>query len=151
MRARVAVEGFIKGIHRSPYHGFSVEFSEYREYSPGDDPRYLDWKLYARSDRYYIKQYEAETNLRCTVVVDVSESMHYGRGPLNKYEYACTIGACLAYLLTRDRLDLGTWGTWPGYPLGLLGAWLAMFADLLVRGSFFLARFAGGRWQTLRV
>ena len=63
MRARVAVEGFIKGIHRSPYHGFSVEFSEYREYSPGDDPRYLDWRLYARSDRYYVKRFEDETNL----------------------------------------------------------------------------------------
>ena len=68
IRARVAVEGFIKGIHRSPYHGFSVEFSEYREYSPGDDPRYLDWRLYARSDRYYVKRFEDETNLRCNLV-----------------------------------------------------------------------------------
>src|SRR5215217_786998 len=71
MRARVAVEGFFKGIHRSPYHGFSVEFSEYREYSPGDDPRYLDWKLYARSDRFYIKRFEEETNLRCHLLVDL--------------------------------------------------------------------------------
>ena len=75
MRARVAVEGFVKGIHRSPYHGFSVEFSEYREYTPGDDPRYLDWRLFARSDRYYIKRFEDETNLRCYLVVDTSRSM----------------------------------------------------------------------------
>ena len=78
MRARVAVEGFFKGIHRSPYHGFSVEFSEYREYSPGDDPRYLDWRLYARSDRYYVKRFEDETNLRCSLVLDTSRSMSYG-------------------------------------------------------------------------
>ena len=80
MRARVAVEGFIKGIHRSPYHGFSVEFSEYREYSPGDDPRYLDWRLFARSDRYYVKRFEDETNLRCHLVLDTSRSMGYRLG-----------------------------------------------------------------------
>ena len=80
VRARVAVEGFIKGIHRSPYHGFSVEFSEYREYSPGDDPRYLDWRLFARSDRYYVKRFEDETNLRCHLVVDTSRSMGYRSG-----------------------------------------------------------------------
>ena len=80
VRARVAVEGFIKGIHRSPYHGFSVEFSEYREYSPGDDPRYLDWRLFARSDRYYVKRFEDETNLRCHLVLDTSRSMGYRSG-----------------------------------------------------------------------
>ncbi len=80
VRAKVAVEGFIKGIHRSPYHGFSVEFSEYREYSPGDDPRYLDWRLFARSDRYYVKRFEDETNLRCYLVLDVSRSMAYRSG-----------------------------------------------------------------------
>ena len=84
MRARVAVEGFIKGIHRSPYHGFSVEFSEYREYSPGDDPRYLDWRLYARSDRYYVKRFEDETNLRCHLVVDTSRSMGYRSGDVQQ-------------------------------------------------------------------
>ena len=84
IRARVAVEGFIKGIHRSPYHGFSVEFSEYREYSPGDDPRYLDWRLYARSDRYYVKRFEDETNLRCNLVVDTSRSMGYRSGPVQQ-------------------------------------------------------------------
>ncbi len=77
MRAKVAVEGFIKGIHRSPYHGFSVEFSEYREYTPGDDTRYIDWKLFARSDRYHVKRFEDETNLRCYLVVDASRSMGY--------------------------------------------------------------------------
>src|ERR1700716_426876 len=77
LRARVVVEGFWHGLHRSPYHGFSVEFSEYRQYSPGDDPRYLDWRLYARSDRYFIKKFEDETNLRCHLLVDLSRSMGY--------------------------------------------------------------------------
>jgi hypothetical protein len=78
LRARIVVEGFWHGIHRSPYHGFSVEFTEYRQYSPGDDPRYLDWRLFARSDRYYIKKFEDETNLRCYLLVDHSRSMDYG-------------------------------------------------------------------------
>ena len=78
LRAKVVVEGFFSGLHRSPYHGFSVEFSEYREYSPGDDTRYLDWRLFARSDRYYIKRFEDETNLRCHLVLDMSRSMDYG-------------------------------------------------------------------------
>src|SRR5262245_64951436 len=77
LRARVVVEGFWSGLHRSPYHGFSVEFTEYREYTPGDDPRYLDWKLFARTDRYYIKKFEDETNLRCHLLVDNSRSMDY--------------------------------------------------------------------------
>ena len=84
LRARVAVEGFIKGIHRSPYHGFSVEFSEYRQYTPGDDPRYLDWRLFARSDRYYVKRFEDETNLRCHLVLDTSRSMGYGSGDVHQ-------------------------------------------------------------------
>ena len=99
MRARVAVEGFIKGIHRSPYHGFSVEFSEYREYSPGDDPRYLDWRLYARSDRYYVKRFEDETNLRCYLVLDTSRSMGYRSGAYSKSDYARTAAATIAYFL----------------------------------------------------
>jgi len=93
VRARVAVEGFIKGLHRSPFHGFSVEFSEYREYSPGDDPRYLDWKLFARSDRYYVKRFEDETNLRCHLVLDTSRSMGYGTIGYRKIEYARTAAA----------------------------------------------------------
>ena len=78
LRARVVVEGFWTGLHRSPYHGFSVEFTEYRQYTPGDDTRYLDWRLYARSDRYYLKKFEDETNLRCHLLVDQSRSMTYG-------------------------------------------------------------------------
>src|SRR2546426_2029279 len=93
LRARVVVEGFMSGLHRSPYHGFSVEFTEYRQYSPGDDLRYLDWKLYARSDRYYIKKFEDETNLRCYLLVDGSKSMAYGTLPYTKAEYASTLAA----------------------------------------------------------
>jgi uncharacterized protein (DUF58 family) len=106
-RARVAVEGFIKGIHRSPYHGFSVEFSEYREYSPGDDPRYLDWRLYARADRYYVKRFEDETNLRCYLVVDTSRSMGYRSGPYSKSDYARTAAATIAYFLATQRDAVG--------------------------------------------
>jgi len=103
LRAKDVVEGFISGMHKSPFFGHSVEFIQHREYTAGDDIRHLDWKVWSKTDRFYIKQYEEETNLRCTLVVDVSESMHYGRGPLNKYEYGCTIGACLAYLLLRQQ------------------------------------------------
>src|SRR4051794_25319078 len=111
MRAKVAVEGFIKGIHRSPYHGFSVEFSEYREYSPGDDPRYLDWRLYARSDRYYVKRFEDETNLRCYLVLDTSRSMAYRSGlgaeSYTKGDYARTAAATIAYFLSTQRDAVG--------------------------------------------
>src|SRR5690349_24849326 len=102
MRAKVVVEGFWKGIHRSPYHGFSVEFTEYRQYTPGDDPRYLDWRLYARSDRYYIKKFEDETNLRCHLLVDNSRSMDYGTLTYTKSQYAATLAATLAYFLTQQ-------------------------------------------------
>src|ERR1700745_2778233 len=77
LRARTVVEGFWAGLHRSPYHGFSVEFTEYRPYTPGDDPRYLDWRVLARSDRYYLKRFEDETNLRCHLILDQSRSMTY--------------------------------------------------------------------------
>ncbi|RUL87187.1 DUF58 domain-containing protein [Tautonia sociabilis] len=107
LRARVVVEGFITGLHRSPFHGFSVEFSEYRQYSPGDDPRYLDWRLYARSDRYYIKRFEDETNLRCSIVLDMSRSMSFGSGPVSKADYARTAAATLAYFLTLQRDAVG--------------------------------------------
>src|SRR5256886_1060958 len=99
LRARVVVEGFWNGLHRSPYHGFSVEFTEYRQYTPGDDTRYLDWRLYARSDRYYLKKFEDETNLRCHLLVDNSHSMGYGSLPYNKAQYANTLAATLAYFL----------------------------------------------------
>ena len=107
MRAKVAVEGFIKGIHRSPYHGFSVEFSEYREYTPGDDTRFIDWKLFARSDRYQVKRFEDETNLRCYLVVDTSRSMGYASGEYTKGAYARTIAATVAYFLSRQRDAVG--------------------------------------------
>ncbi len=107
MRAKAAVEGFFKGIHRSPYHGFSVEFSEYRQYTPGDDPRYLDWRLYARSDRYYVKRFEDETNLRCSLVLDTSRSMGYRSGAYSKHEYARTVAATIGYFLTTQRDAVG--------------------------------------------
>lgn len=103
LRAKAIVEGFFSGLHRSPYHGFSVEFTEYRQYSPGDDPRYLDWKLYARSDRYYIKRFEDETNLRCHQIVDFSRSMEYGTLGFTKADYARTLAATLAYFLNSQR------------------------------------------------
>jgi uncharacterized protein (DUF58 family) len=107
LRARQAVEGFITGMHKSPFFGHSVEFVQHRDYSLGDDLRHLDWKVWSKTDKFYIKQYEAETNLRSQLVVDVSNSMHYGGGPLNKYNYACTVGACLAYLLLRQQDSVG--------------------------------------------
>jgi uncharacterized protein (DUF58 family) len=113
LRAQHVVEGFISGLHRSPFYGHSVEFVQHREYTPGDDIRHLDWKVWSKTDRFYIKQFEAETNLRCNLVVDVSESMHYGvdkhkkAGTLNKYEYGCTAAASLAYLLLRQQDAVG--------------------------------------------
>jgi len=99
LRARAVVEGFWNGLHRSPYHGFSVEFTEYRQYTPGDDPRYLDWRVYARSDKYFIKKFEDETNLRCHLLVDQSRSMAYGSRDYTKAHYAATLAATLAYFL----------------------------------------------------
>ncbi len=107
LRARHIVEGFLSGIHRSPYFGQSVEFLQHREYAPGDDLRHVDWKVWARQDRYYVKQFEEDTNLRATLLVDVSGSMQYGSGKLNKYEYGCTIAACLGYLLLRQQDAVG--------------------------------------------
>ncbi len=99
LRARAVVEGFRAGLHRSPWHGFSVEFTEYRQYTPGDDPRHLDWRVYARSDRYYIRKFEDETNLRCHLLVDQSHSMAYGTPGWTKAEYAATLAATLARFL----------------------------------------------------
>jgi len=107
LRARVVVEGFWNGLHRSPYHGFSVEFTEYRQYSQGDDPRYLDWRLYARSDRFYIKKFEDETNLRCYLLVDNSRSMSYGSLSYTKAQYANTLAATLAYFLYLQGDGIG--------------------------------------------
>jgi uncharacterized protein (DUF58 family) len=99
LRARVVVEGFWNGLHRSPYHGFSVEFTEYRQYTPDDDPRYLDWRVFARSDRYFIKKFEDETNLRCYLLADNSRSMNFGSTGYTKAEYAATLAATFAYFL----------------------------------------------------
>ena len=107
LRARNIVEGFLSGMHRSPYFGQSVEFVQHRQYVPGDDLRHIDWKVWGRQDRLYIKQYEEDTNLRCTLLVDGSASMRYGRGALNKFDYAATIAACLAYLSLRQQDSVG--------------------------------------------
>jgi uncharacterized protein (DUF58 family) len=107
LRARQVVEGFVSGLHKSPRKGYSVEFAEHREYVPGDDIRHLDWKLWGREDRLYVKQYEEETNLRCHLLLDVSESMRFGTGPLSKFEYAATAAAALAFLLLKQRDAVG--------------------------------------------
>lgn len=107
LRSRIVVEGFLSGLHRSPYHGFSVEFSEYRPYTPGDDLRHLDWKLLARSDRRYLKRFEDETNVRVHLLVDLSASMGFGHGRSPKAEYAVTLAASLARFLVRQRDAVG--------------------------------------------
>ncbi len=107
LRARTVVEGFWHGLHRSPYHGFSVEFTEYRPYTPGDDPRYLDWRLVARTDRYFIKKFEDETNLRCHLLVDNSKSMTFGSRGYTKAAYANTFAATLAYFLSQQGDAVG--------------------------------------------
>jgi uncharacterized protein (DUF58 family) len=114
--ARVVVEGFLNGLHKSPYHGFSVEFADHREYVPGDDLKYLDWALYARTDHYYIKRFEEETNLRCTIVLDRSASMGFGTGAITKWDYSCFLATCLAYLVLRqqDAAGLVLFGSKPG-------------------------------------
>src|SRR4051812_36424052 len=107
--ARQAVEGVITGLHKSPHKGFSVEFAEHREYVPGDELRHLDWKVYSRSDRYYVKLYEQETNLRTTIVIDTSGSMRFPFDPKakdaagSKMDYAKHLAACLAYLLAHQQ------------------------------------------------
>lgn len=106
VRARLIVEGFISGQHKSPYHGCAVEFAAHREYSPGDDLRHIDWKVWSRSDRLYIKEYEEETNLECTLMVDCSRSMRYGPGD-RKFDCAATAAASLAYLLVRQQDAVG--------------------------------------------
>jgi uncharacterized protein (DUF58 family) len=103
LRAKTIVEGFLSGLHRSPLKGFSVEFAEYRQYIPGDDLSTMDWKVYARSDRHYVKKFEEETNLRGYLMLDVSGSMTYGTGAMTKLEYGSCLAASLAYLMNRQR------------------------------------------------
>lgn len=107
LRARTVVEGFWRGLHRSPFHGFSSEFAEYRPYVPGDDPRHLDWKLLAHSDRACTRVFEAETNVHCHVLFDVSASMHYGSASFSKFEYARTLVASLALFLHEQGDAVG--------------------------------------------
>ena len=107
LRAKMVMEGFLKGLHKSPFHGFSVEFSEYRPYTKGDDPRFLDWKVMARSDRAFIKKFEDETNLRAHLVVDRSKSMGYGSGDFAKSDYSETFAATLAYFLMKQGDAVG--------------------------------------------
>ena len=119
--ARLVVEGFLTGLHKSPYHGFSVEFADYRQYMPGDPVRNIDWKVFAKSDRYYIKQFEEETNLRCHLLIDTSTSMlfrsdpgHFGKhasagapADVSKLRYAINLAAALAYLMIHQQDAVG--------------------------------------------
>lgn len=107
IRARHIVEGFLSGLHRSPYFGQSIEFVQHREYVPGDDSRRIDWKAWSKTDKYYIKLYEEDTNLRATLLVDMSESMQFGSGAMSKFEYASTVAAALSYLLLRQQDSVG--------------------------------------------
>lgn len=108
MKARMVVEGFIAGLHKSPYHGFSVEFAEHRQYMPGDNIHDIDWKVYAKTDRYYIKQYEEETNLKGYLLLDCSASMRYRSGKLlTKFDYAGMLCGALSYLMLRQRDAVG--------------------------------------------
>lgn len=108
VRARLVVEGFITGQHRSPYNGFAIEFAAHREYSPGDDLRHIDWKVWSKTDRLYIKEYEEETNLKCHLIVDCSKSMRYGeKTGWSKFDYAATAAASLGYLMQQQQDSVG--------------------------------------------
>src|SRR6266498_3635615 len=113
MQARYVVEGYMAGEHKSPYRGFAIEFAQHREYTHGDDTRHLDWKVLGRTDRYYIKQYEQETNYVANILLDGSESMKYGSGKVTKFHYGKMMAACLAYLILhqRDAVALGLFDT----------------------------------------
>lgn len=108
VRARLVVEGFISGQHRSPYNGFAIEFAAHREYAPGDDLRHIDWKVWSKTDRLYIKEYEEETNLKCTLIVDCSKSMRYGETKgWSKFDYAATAAASLGYMMQQQQDSVG--------------------------------------------
>jgi uncharacterized protein (DUF58 family) len=108
LRARLVVEGFITGLHKSPYHGFSVEFTEHRQYMPGDEIKHIDWKAYGKTDRFYIKQFEEETNLKSYLIVDASRSMDYAsKGNLKKFAYASYVAAALSFLMIEQRDAVG--------------------------------------------
>ena len=107
LRARLVVEGFIIGMHKSPYHGFSVEFSEHRPYGYGDEIKYIDWKLWGKTDRFYIKQFEEETNLKCHLILDKSASMNYGSIDITKFDYSKNLSAALIYLMIKQQDAVG--------------------------------------------
>jgi len=109
LRARMIVEGYVSGVHRSPYHGFSIEFAEHREYAPGDDLRYVDWKVFGRTDKVYLKQFEEETNQVCYLLLDTSESMCYRSeaAAMSKLDYARSIAAALSYLVLQQQDSVG--------------------------------------------
>ncbi len=108
LKARLIVEGYLSGMHKSPYHGFSVEFAQHREYVPGDDIKHIDWKVYGRTGKFFLKQYEEETNLVCWILLDISDSMRYGSTEgMTKYDYACTAAAALAYLVLHQADSVG--------------------------------------------
>lgn len=108
VRARLVVEGFITGQHRSPYNGFAIEFAAHREYAPGDDLRHIDWKVWSKTDRLYIKEYEEETNLKCHLIVDCSKSMRYGESTgWSKFDYASTAAASLGYMMQQQQDSVG--------------------------------------------
>lgn len=115
LKARLIVEGFVAGLHKSPYHGFSVEFAQHREYVPGDDLRYVDWKVFGKSDRFYLKQFEEETNFACWLLLDTSESMRYrsDAAAMSKLEYAQCVAAALTYLILQqqDAVGIATFDT----------------------------------------
>ena len=103
LRARLVVEGFLQGLHRSPYHGFSVEFAEYRQYMPGDAPRYVDWKVYGKTDRYYVKVFEEETNLKAVLLLDKSASMGFAGRGVTKLRWGSLLAAALAFLMIKQQ------------------------------------------------
>jgi len=107
LRARTAVEGFLSGLHKSPHRGFSMEFTDYRHYSPGDDIRHVDWKIYARSGDYFVKQYQDETNVRCHILLDCSASMGYGSDNMTKLEYGRTLASALSYFMFNQKDAVG--------------------------------------------
>jgi len=107
VRARAVVEGFVAGLHKSPYKGFSVEFAEHRQYMPGDPPKTIDWKVYGKSDRFYVKEFEEETNLRAYLVIDGSASMGFTTGEVTKFDYARYLAAALSYLMIRQQDSVG--------------------------------------------
>jgi len=139
LRAKHVVDGFLSGMHKSRHFGNSVEFRQHRQYVPGDDPRSVDWKVWAKQDRLYVKQYEVDTNLRLTLLLDVSQSMRFGSGAMTKYDYACTAAASLAYLALRQQDAVGCilfdQNTRSAMPSKMKQSHLIALADRMFRAS----------------